>query len=69
MLGLPQSQWAMGSILVVIDKFSKMANFVVCDKTTDATWIAHLYFNEIVRLHDVPQSITSYRDTKFMSHF
>jgi len=55
--------------MVVVDQFSQMAHFVACHKCDKATYITDLFFQEIVRLHGIPGTIISDRDTNFLSHF
>jgi hypothetical protein len=56
-------------ILVVVNRFTKYGHFVpLCHPYTTPT-VARVFVDNIVKLHGMPQTITSDRDTIFTSNF
>ena len=67
--GLPKSRKGNESIWVIVDRLTKSAHFVPISVHRTADKLARLYVREIVRLHGIPISIVSDRDTLFVSEF
>jgi hypothetical protein len=69
MVGLPCSPRCKDAIWVVIDRLTKVAHFIPMKQTSSPADLVPLYIKEVVRLHGVPKSIVSDRDSKFVSKF
>ncbi|CAI7795767.1 unnamed protein product [Closterium sp. NIES-53] len=67
--GLPSNSRGHDSILVVIDKFSKMGHFIPTNATATAEAAARLFFDRIITIHGIPATLISDRDPKFTSKF
>ncbi|CAI7755738.1 unnamed protein product [Closterium sp. NIES-53] len=68
-IGLPSTSRGHDSILVVIDKFSKMGHFIPTNATATAEATACLFFDHIITIHGIPATLISDRDPKFTSKF
>ena len=55
------------TILVVIDRLTKMSQFISCKKDLDARQFATLFMQHIVRLHGIPRDIITDRGSLFTS--
>lgn len=69
LLGLPQNKNGRDSIFVVVDHFSKIAHLIACQEVVDASHVANLFFQNIVRFHGIPKSIVLDGDNKILSYF
>jgi hypothetical protein len=53
------------SIMVVVDRLTKASHFVPVKSTYKARKISKLYMHKIAKLHGIPKTIVSDRDSKF----
>ena len=53
------------SVLVVVDRFTKMAHFIPCSKAISGMETTDLLLMNIVRLHGLPDDIISDRGPQF----
>jgi hypothetical protein len=56
------------SIMVVVEKLIKDTHFLPVKTTHTTTNIAEIFMKEIARLHGIPRTIISDRDTNFTSN-
>jgi transposase InsO family protein len=84
LLGIPNSPWeeisydfivklpkskGNDSILVVVDRFSKMAHFIPCKEASTAEDVAQLFLQHVWRLHGTPKHTVSDRGPQFNAKF
>lgn len=67
--GLPRVQRGYNAIWVIVDRLTKSAHFLPVKESTTTDQLAQIYIKEIVRLHGVPKTIVSDRDSRFVSTF
>jgi hypothetical protein len=67
--GLPTTLRKHDAIWVVVCRFSKMALFIPCHKTTSVVQTVELFFHNVWPHFGLPQSIISDRDSRFLSIF
>ncbi|CAL2233765.1 unnamed protein product [Prunus armeniaca] len=63
-VSLPKSE-RYGSILVLVDKFTKYATFIPTPADCNADKAARLFLKHVVKYWGIPKSIISDRDTRF----
>ena len=65
---LPPSSGHTG-ILVIVDRFTKAAEFIACDSAMTAEGTARLFLDYVYRHHGLPRDIITDRGTQFTSKF
>jgi hypothetical protein len=69
MSSLPSTKHGNDCVFVVVDRFSKMSIMIACKKNITIEATAKLFFERVWVHFGIPQSIISYRDSRFLSKF
>lgn len=68
-VGLPLTSHRHNVILVIVDKLTKSAHFILVKDTYDVTDVARVFVNEVIRLQRLPKKIISDKDSRFTYRF
>jgi hypothetical protein len=68
-VGFPFKLHRHNAILVILDKLTKSAHFILVRDTYDVTNVGHMFISEVICLHGLPKKIISNRDSRFTSRF
>jgi transposase InsO family protein len=68
-VGFPLTSHKHNVILVIVDKLTKSAHFILVIDTYDVTNVAHVFISEVICLDGLPKKIISDNDSQFTSRF
>ena len=57
------------SIMMVVDRATKMVHLILCRKTTKVGEVAQLHWQHVMKLHRVPRAIHTDRGAQFVSRW
>lgn len=66
--GLPKSRGC-EVIWVILERFSRYSHFLALSHPLSAKGLAMIFFEQICRLHGIPETIVGDRDNLFFSEF
>ena len=67
--GLLRTSRQHDSIMVVVDRLTKVAHFIPVKSTHSTNEVVQVFIKDIMRLHGILRNIVSDRDAKFISRF
>jgi hypothetical protein len=68
-VGFPLTSHRHNAILVIVDKLTKSADFILVRDTYDVTDVACVFVSEVICLHRIPKKIILDRYSRFTSRF
>ena len=66
---LPAEKDAEDSIMMIVDRATKMVHLIPCWKTTTAGEAARLYWQQVVKLHGIPRAIHTDQGAQFVGRW